>query len=90
MGDIGDALHELPHLFDSGMLAKDRPHGELLLAPLFEGGSFFAKRALLEGPAQEGSQLVDVDRLGQVLVGAGFEGLDGGVYLGMSGENEDR
>jgi hypothetical protein len=42
------------------------------------------------GPPELGGELVDVDRLGEVLVGAGLESLDSRGHLGVGREDEHR
>jgi hypothetical protein len=53
------------------------------LTRLLEQGPF------LQGAHEEGRELVDVDRFGQVLARPGLEGLDGSGDIAVPGEDED-
>jgi len=83
------AAHEGPHLLHLGVLPQDRPYRELLPPSLLERGPFLDQRAFRQSAREERGQLVDVHRLGEVLVGAGLERLDGGGDVGVAREDED-
>jgi hypothetical protein len=75
---------------DLGVLAQYGPQRELLLPDLLDRRGLLAERPFVQRPGEERHELLHVDRLRQVLAGAGLQGVDSRLQVGVGGEDEDR
>ena len=80
-------FEELPH---GGAAADDVPEIKARVQPLLQVEIFFFKPAVIQGFEHQDFQFIDVDGLGEVVVGPGLEGLHGRAHRSVSGHDDHR
>ncbi len=86
-GDPGDNLAHVPH---GGAVAQDALGREAIMQGLLERGGLAPDLGFVERSLEEEHQLLGLEGLGQVVVGALPDGFDGGVDGAEGGHHDDR
>ena len=86
---LGDALHDREDLLHPRAAADDVGEGEALLERGAEVKVLVLELFPLDGVADDDLQLVDVERLGDVVERAGLQRLDRRFRRGVRGDHDD-
>ncbi len=89
-GGVGDPEHEGADVTHRAVLADDRLDGVHLRERLAQRSGLVAEARLGERAIEEQDQLVHLERLGEVVVRALADRLDGGVDGAEGGHHDDR
>ena len=77
------------HVFHLLGLPDDLVQPEFLVEPTAEAVDLLVLLLRIDGPADEQDQLVGIDRLGQIVVGAAFDCLHGTVHAAVAGQKDE-
>ena len=86
---LGDALHDGEDLLHPRALADDVGEGEALLQRAAQMDVLVFELLPLDGIADDDLDLVDVERLGDVVEGAALERFHGRLGGGVGGDHDD-
>ena len=87
VGDVGDQLEDRVH---PRVLAEDVVELESALQLGPQRGHFVLQGPVAQGPLEDQPEVVDVDRLGQKVIGPHADRLDGLVDRAVAGGDDDR
>ena len=85
-GHLTDRLEHRQHL---RALAHEIVEAVLLLEPLAQGASLLEQALPVQGLLEHDLELIDVDRLGEVVLGSELHGLDRGLHRAVGGHEDD-